>query len=266
VLRTLTRRAGGFVLDRFGRATVDFKPDDSMVTDVDAAVQASLTRALALAFPGDLVLGEEGLDRRAGRPTAPYVWVIDPIDGTNNFGRGMPGFSVSVAVLREGEVAGGAVYDPLAHQLFNAWRRHGAWLDDRPLRVVPAALDGRSLFSIRTPLAGGVPDAVDGWLRRYRLRRVGSTALQLCYVALGAIAFVYDHRASLWDIAGATAVILEAGGHVTAPDGAPLFPVGDEVWSGAPLAVLAGVPGAYGSALSDLALAAHVAGGSGRPR
>jgi myo-inositol-1(or 4)-monophosphatase len=253
VLRTVTRRAGSFILERFGHADVAFKPDDSMLTDVDGAVQAALTRQLAEAFPSDAALGEEGLDPQAGRPHSEYVWVIDPIDGTNNFGRGMPGFSVSVGVLRDGLVVGGAVYDPLARQLFSAWRDRGAWLDDRRLRLTSVPLDGRSMFSIRTPFSGGVPKPVERWLSLYRLRRVGSTALQLCYVALGAIAFMFDHRASLWDIAGATAVIAEAGGHVTAPDGAPLFPPRDQVWSGAPMAVLAGVPGAYENALRDLA-------------
>ena len=251
-MRALTRQAGGFVLDRFGCADVDFKADESMVTDVDVAVQAWLERRITTAFPGDLVLGEEGFDAKTVRPDARYVWVIDPIDGTNNYGRGMPGFSVSVGVFCDGAIVGGAVYDPLTRQLFTAWSGQGAWLNDRPLRVRQAPLDARSMFAIRSPYAEGVPEAVVRWLGRYRLRRSGSTALQLCYVALGGIAFMYDHRTSLWDIAGAAAVVLEAGAHLTAPDGSPLFPVDDAVLSGAPLAILAGLPGAYESALRDL--------------
>ena len=257
-VRGLTRQAGGLVLDRFGRATVDFKGDESMVTDVDVAVQAWLERQITTAFPADLVVGEEGFDGTVARPDARYVWVIDPIDGTNNYGRGMPGFSVSVGVLRDGVIVGGAVYDPLGGQLFTAWAGQGAWVNDRRLRVRHAPLDARSMFAIRTPYADGVPEAVTGWLRRYRLRRSGSTALQLCYVALGAIAFMYDHRTSLWDIAGAAAVVLEAGGHFTAPDGAPLFPVDAAVLGGAPLAILAGLPGAYATALRDLEVAADL--------
>jgi len=247
----LARRAGGIALDRFGRAEVEFKPDDSMVTDADTAVQAWLEHQILTAFPDDLVIGEEGLATTT-EPSAPYVWVVDPIDGTNNYGRGMPGFSVSIGVLADGVAVGGAVYDPLAGQLFTAWTGQGAWLNGRRLRVEDAPLDRRSLFAIRTPFPGGVPDAVAGWLERYRLRRTGSTALQLCYVALGAIAFMYDHRPSLWDIAGAAPIVLEAGAHLTAPDGEPLFPVCGPVWAGAPLPVLAGLPGAYDAALADL--------------
>jgi len=259
VMRTVTLRAGALALDRFGHAEVDFKPDDSMVTDVDVAVQRQLERAITHAFPDDLVLGEEGLDPSSPPPAARYVWVVDPIDGTNNYGRGMPGFSISVGVMREGVPVGGAVYDPLSRQLFTGWTGQGAWVNDRRLRVAPAALDRRSLFSIRTPFADEIPDAVTRWLTRYRLRRAGSTALQLCYVALGAIAFVYDHRTSLWDIAGAAPVVMEAGASLTTPDGRSLFPVDAVTWTGAPLPVLAGVPGVHGAALADLSGAALAA-------
>jgi myo-inositol-1(or 4)-monophosphatase len=139
--------------------------------------------------------------------------------------------------------------------LFSAWVGRGAWLNDRRLRVGPAQLDARSMFSIRAPFPDGVPDAVARWLRLYRLRRGGSTALQLCYIALGGLSFMYDHRTSLWDIAGAAAVLREAGGHLTAPDGAPLFPIDDAVLAGAHLAILAGLPGAYEIALRDLGVA-----------
>jgi myo-inositol-1(or 4)-monophosphatase len=253
VLKTLARGAGALALDRFGRADVGYKADDSMVTDVDVAIEQWLAREITTTFPTDLVLGEEGLDPSAPRPGARHVWVVDPIDGTNNYGREMPGFSVSIGVVRDGIPIGGAVYDPLARQLFSAWTGRGAWLSDRRLRLEPAALDRRSLISIRTPYAHGVPDAVTRWLTQYRMRRAGSTALQLCYVALGAIAFIYDHRTSLWDIAGAAPVVLEAGGRFATPDGLQLFPVTDEAWAGATMPILAGAPLAYDQALTDLA-------------
>jgi myo-inositol-1(or 4)-monophosphatase len=258
VVRALTRRAGGLVQDRFGHAEVEFKADDSMVTDADVATQAWLTREIHARFPDDLVLGEEGLPPAMAWPAARHVWVVDPIDGTNNFGRGIPGFSVSVGIMRDGMPVGGAVYDPIARQLFTAWEGEGAWLNERRLHVERAHLDRRSLFAIRTPYAGGVPDAVATWLERYRLRRFGSTALQLCYVALGAIAFMYDHRTSLWDIAGAVPVLLEAGACLTTPEGGRVFPVDASAWRGGSLAILAGVPGAHGAALRDVSMTASV--------
>jgi myo-inositol-1(or 4)-monophosphatase len=235
----------------FERAQVTWKDDDSMVTDADVAVEDLLAREIGIAFPEDAVCGEER-PGRTGTAGARHVWVIDPVDGTNNFGRGMPGFSVSIGILRDGRPLVGVVHDPLGRQLFSACSGEGAWLNGRALRVEPAALGPRSLFSIRVPYPGGVPAYVTHWMERYRLRRPGSTALALCYVASGALAFVHDHRASLWDIAGAAPVVLEAGGVLTDPAGADLFPRAPGAGAGASLAILAGNPIAHHESLADI--------------
>ena len=247
----LALRAGRVLMGYFERARVAWKDDDSMVTDADLAVEDLLTREIQAAFPGDGVLGEER------RPDAPpsldgYLWLIDPVDGTNNFGRGIPGFSVSIGVLRDGRPLAGVVYDPLARQVFSACVGDGARLNGRPLRIEPAALGPRSLFSIRAPYPGPVPPYVTRWLGRYRLRRPGSTALALCYVAAGALAFMHDHRASLWDLAGAAPVLLEAGGMLTDPAGSDLFPPSADALRGGPLAFLAGDPIAHLESLTDI--------------
>jgi myo-inositol-1(or 4)-monophosphatase len=248
---SLALRAGRVVMGYFASARVVWKDDDSMVTDADLAVEDFLVRELGAAFPDDIVLGEE---RGATEPVSAgrHVWVIDPIDGTNNFGRGMPGFAVSIGVLRDGLPRAGVVHDPLTRQLFAGSAGAGATLNGRPLRMNPAVLSPRSLFSIRAPYAGGVPSFVAGWLGRYRLRRPGSTALALCYIATGALAFVHDHGASLWDIAGAAPVLLEAGGVLTDPMGADIFPIEPHGLSGAPLAFLAGDPIAHHESLADI--------------
>jgi myo-inositol-1(or 4)-monophosphatase len=248
----IARLAGKIALDYFDRAEVSWKPDDSMVTDADVAVQSWLEDEIAAAFPTDGILGEEGLTRRRRRPGARFVWVLDPVDGTNNFGRGIPGFAVSVGVLRDGVPFAGAVYDPIAGQLFTASLGQGAWVNGRQLSLAPAEPGPRSLFSIRSPFEGRVPRYVEQWLRRYRLRRVGSTALQLCYVAAGALAFVHDHRASLWDIAAAAAIIGEAGGLLTTPHGAPLFPVDPDGYDGESIAFLAGDSLGHRRSLADI--------------
>jgi myo-inositol-1(or 4)-monophosphatase len=251
----LARLGGQLALEGFAHARITWKGDDSMVTDVDLRIQERLTAEIARAFPGDLVVGEEGVSPGVAA-LHDHVWAIDPIDGTNNFGRGLPGFAVSIGVLAAGIPIAGAVYDPVADQLFTARGGQGAWLGHRRLAVAPAPLGPRSLVSVRTPYPGGIPAAVLDWLTRYRLRRTGSTALQLCYVAMGALAFVHDHKASIWDVAGAAPVLLEAGGRFTAPDGKGLFPVGASTLAGAPLAFVAGDPIAHARALDDLA-AAH---------
>jgi len=260
----LVRHAGAMARERFATARGCFKADDSMVTDADLAIQAWLVAEIAVAFPDDGVLGEEGARPAAWRRGARHVWVLDPIDGTNNFGRGIPGFAVSVGVLEGGRPLAGAVYDPLAGQLFAACTGRGAWLNDRRLRVDGVPLTGRSLFSLRAPFRAGVPAFAAGWLRRYRLRRHGSTALSLCYVAAGALAFVHDHGASLWDVAGAAPVILEAGAMLTRSDGSDLFPVDARRYRGEPLSLLAGDPVAHGAGLRDIASAD--VGALARPR
>jgi myo-inositol-1(or 4)-monophosphatase len=248
----LAQFAGKMALERFESAQIAWKDDDSMVTNADIEIQAWLDGQIGEAFPEDGLLGEEGLPGGPRQLDARHVWVLDPIDGTNNFGRGMPGFCVSIGILRDGMPFAGAVYDPIADQLFTAWTGGGAWLNQRRLQVRPTPLSARSLFSIRSPYDGSVPEFTCRWLTRYRLRRFGSTALQLCYVALGGLAFVYDHGASLWDIAGAAPVVLEAGGVMTAPDGGPIFPVRPDKYGGEPLAFLAGDPFAQEQSLLNL--------------
>ena len=142
----LARLGGRMALDHLRDPLVSWKPDDSMVTDVDLAIQQRLEKEIRQTYPADVVIGEEGghavLDPSlAGRP----VWIIDPIDGTNNFGRGLPGFSVSVGVMRGGWPVAGAVYDPLAEMLFTACRGRGAALNGEPIATRPAALTRRSL-------------------------------------------------------------------------------------------------------------------------
>jgi myo-inositol-1(or 4)-monophosphatase len=241
---------GRIALERFGQTDISWKRDGSMVTGADLDIQTVLERELRVAFPDDAVLGEEGV--QSGPPDAAYRWALEPIDGTNNFGRGLPGFSVSVGVLHDGWPVAGAVYDPVADWIFTAARGQGAQLNGRPIRVQPAALSSRSLFAIRTPYEDGIPAAVVGWLERYRLRRFGSTALHLCYVALGAIAFVHDDDAAIWDIAGAAAVLLEAGGAITDPQGRALFPLDASHWQGTAFTFVAGNPEAHRQAVEDL--------------
>ncbi|HXJ79641.1 MAG TPA: inositol monophosphatase [Candidatus Methylomirabilis sp.] len=245
----LAWRAGRMARDRFQHAEVSWKADDSMVTDVDLQIQAMLKEELTAAFPRDDVLGEEELE--TADATGRFCWVLDPIDGTNNFGRGMPGFSVSIGVIDAGRPSTGAVYDPLSDQLFAGHVGRGAWLDGQPLRLEPTRPSGRSLCSIRTPFADRVPPFVQQWLCRYRLRRTGSTALTLCYVALGALAFVYDQHASLWDIAGAAPIVMEAGAILTDPEGGDLFPI-EPSRRARPVALLAGDPIAHEQGLSDI--------------
>jgi myo-inositol-1(or 4)-monophosphatase len=248
----LAREGGRIALEHWTRAQISWKSDDSMVTDADLAIQSCLDRDITATFPDDGVLGEENGASPPRRLEATYVWIVDPIDGTNNFGRGVPGFAVSVGVLRHGRPFCGAVYDPLSGQLFTGLVGEGAWLNERPLRLAPSGLSPRSLFCIRSPQRDGPPAFSQRWLSRYRLRRMGSTALHLCYAATGALAFVHDERATLWDIAGAAPVVIEAGGLLTSEQGRPIFPLDPDGYHGEPISLLAGDPLAHDQALRDI--------------
>lgn len=258
VVADLALLGGRLALERFHHAHVSIKPDGSLVTDADLAIQEAIGREIARLFPTDGLLGDEGPIREPRR-TARYAWILDRIDGANNFARGLPGFAVSVGVLRDRMPFAGAVYDPVARWLFTGCAGRGAWLNDRPLRVRRETLAGDSLFAIRTPCEGGVPEYVESWLRHYRVRHFGSTALHLCYVALGGLDFVHDDRASLRDIAGATPVLLEAGGVLTTDEGAAVFPVSAAQAVGAPIALLAGHPVSHADAVRDVRAARRAA-------
>jgi len=242
---------GRIALKRAGTAEIHWKPDGSMVTDVDIAVDSRLREMITRRFPADSILTEEAAGGRAAAENG-ICWLLDPLDGTGNFACGLPGYSVSLGILRDGLPYAGAVFDPVSNWLFTGCVGRGACLNGRALRVRPAPLTRRSLVSIRSPYDGPVPGFVQAWLTRHRLRRFGSTALQLCYVALGGLALVHDQRAMAWDVAGAAPVLLEAGASLTRVDGSPLFPLRPEECAGAPLAFLAGNPEAHRAALSIL--------------
>jgi myo-inositol-1(or 4)-monophosphatase len=251
----LALRGGRLALEYFYRAQVASKRDVWPVTDANRQIQQSLAADIGGLFPDDAIASEGGGLSAEPRP-ALYRWVLDPVDDPDNFVRGLPGFSISIGVLRNGMPFAGAVYDPITRWLFAACAGRGAWLNDRPLRTSSAPLSAGSLIAVHTPCEDGLPAFVEDWLRRHQLRRFGSTALHLCYAALGGLDLVYDQQVSPWNLAGAAPVLLEAGGVLTRTDGAPLFPVFASRTDGPPVGVLAGNPVSHAHALSDVAVAA----------
>ena len=245
-------RGGRMALEPFHRAQAGTDSAD-LVIEAQAAIHDRLGADIAAAFPHDAVVGADPAS--GARSPSPYAWVVGAIDGAGDLERGLPGFAVTLGVLRNGTPFVGAVYDPVARWLFSACAGRGAWLNDRPLRAGPAALSRTSLVAVGHPGEPGAPPFTEEWGRRYRLRRTGSTALHLCYVAMGALHLVHDHRASLRDVAGPAAIVLEAGGVLTRDDGGPVFPASPAHLAGLPLSVLAGNRVSHGDALADLGLA-----------
>jgi myo-inositol-1(or 4)-monophosphatase len=218
---------------------VAWKGPGERVTDADVRAQEEMIEAIRMRFPADGIIAEEG-ERAASAGGREFVWVLDPLDGTNNYAIGIPCFAISVGILRHGNPWAGVVHDPNTGFTCRAIAGAGAWLGTRRLMVASRPLDESSNVSIRVPVDPVLEPVTTGWLRRYKLRGFGSVALHLAYAALGAIDLVLDHKAALWDLAGGAAILLEAEGRMTDPHGQPMFPVDVARYDGAPMPFLAG--------------------------
>lgn len=219
---------------------VSLKGTDNFVTSSDVRTQATIHDELARARPGYGFLMEEGgSDRGDGE----NLWIIDPIDGTANFMRGIPHFAISIALARQGEVVAGFVLDPIKHETYWAEKGRGAFVNGQRARVSPR----QSLAGATVGL--GIPHRARGghalYLRRLgrimaearSLRRLGAASLDLCYVACGKFDAYWETGLSPWDIAAGRLAVTEAGGIVSGigPDEDPLRTGG----------IVAGTPGAH---------------------
>jgi len=219
-------RAGDVMMSRFGSGVqVDKKGTIDLVTEVDIAIERDFRAVVAERFPAHEILGEE-LGGAATVPDGP-CWVFDPIDGTTNFAHGLPIFCSSIALEVAGVAEVAAVYDPTRRELFTAERGSGAFLNGRPLRVsaerelVDALLVTGFPYDVHQRVAEivGLFAAFVG--RARAVRRLGSAAIDLCYIAAGRLDGFWESDLKPWDIAGGSLIVEEAGGRVTSLDGAP---------------------------------------------
>jgi myo-inositol-1(or 4)-monophosphatase len=219
------RDAGEVLTRRFRTAlAVRSKGPQDIVTEVDLAAQAAIVKRLSRRFPEHGILAEEGLDTAPG---AEWRWILDPLDGTKNFSRGIPTFCVSIAAEQEGRVMVGIVHDPLFRETFLAVRGQGSWLNGEPIQVSRVSRLGAAF------LATGVPHRV----RRFSsvvartfgkfaaqalcLRGRGAGALDLCYVACGRFDGYWELDQSPWDVAAGGLIVTEAGGRLSNFSGGP---------------------------------------------
>jgi myo-inositol-1(or 4)-monophosphatase len=221
-LRLLTARAvaseaGKLAYDYFSRRAqleVEHKGVQDLVSVADRAVEDLIRQRLSGAFPEDDLLGEEG-GGAARRPEA-GLWVIDPIDGTANFLRGMPYWSVAIAYVRGDRVEIGVTYDPVHDELFWARRGGGAHRDQAPIRVSGATDPQRAIIGSTFTFKMGVERYVaiiEGILRAGSdHRRMGSTALMMCHVADGRLDGCATGYCNSWDVIGGLLLVQEAGG------------------------------------------------------
>ena len=233
------RNAGTIIarhVDRLDRVRVESKGINDYVSDVDRMAEQEIVNILHKAYPDHAILAEES----GGNADAEYVWIVDPLDGTTNFLHGFPHFAVSIALRVRGELEVAVIYDPLRQELFTAHRGGGAMLDGRKIRVPNnKSIQGRL---IGTGFPFKYPQQLPAYLEMFRavsqraadLRRAGSAALDLAYVACGRLDGFWELGLRPWDIAGGALLVREAGGVVCDFNGDDGFLESGNVVAGSP--------------------------------
>jgi myo-inositol-1(or 4)-monophosphatase len=227
-------RAGDLQMAQFGRGfAINKKGTIDLVTEVDLEVERMFRALVAERFPDHQILAEE-MGGAASAPAGP-CWVFDPIDGTTNFAHGLPIFCASLALEIDGVAEVGAVYDPTRKELFTAERGGGAFLNGRPLGVSQAAslVDAMLVTGFPYDVHGRVDEIVGlfgAFVGQARaVRRLGSAAIDLCYVAAGRMDGFWEADLKPWDIAAGALLVAEAGGRVTTTGGEPFTSRGGQV-------------------------------------
>jgi myo-inositol-1(or 4)-monophosphatase len=219
-------RAGEIQMARLGSdVRVDKKGAIDLVTEIDLQIEREFREMIAGRCPDHVGLGEE-FEREGDRDSAPpFCWVVDPVDGTTNYAHGLPIFCASLALEIDGTPAVGAVYDPTRRELFTAEREAGAWLNGRPLAVstVDTLLDSLLVTGFHYGIQKD-PEELIGLFREFimrarAVRRLGSAALDLCYVAAGRFDGYWESIIQPWDVAAGALIVEEAGGRVTTVSG-----------------------------------------------
>jgi len=214
------RRAGSAILrglNRLESLHVSSKGRNDFVSDIDRKAEEIIVSTLQRSYPDDGILGEE-TGQRDAKPGNDYQWIIDPLDGTTNYLHGFPQFSISIARTCRGQLEHGVVFDPLRDEMFTASRGGGAQLNNSRIRV------GKAIQLEQALLGTGFPyrdiDDIDGYLAMFKvmlsrtqgIRRPGSAALDLAYVAAGRLDGFWEANLQSWDIAAGCLLVREAGG------------------------------------------------------
>jgi len=226
--RALARDAGKLAHRGFGTSAVSMKGRHDVLTEMDREVERFIRATIAQRFPGDAIIGEED-----GGAAGERLWLIDPIDGTANYARGLPRYCVSIGYVERGVPTLGAIYDPSHDWLYSAAKGEGAWLDGRRLAVSPVADIGAATVECGWSTRRSTQAYVDLLARCMNagtaIRRSGSGALGLADVAAGRAEAYAELHINAWDCAAGLVLVTEAGGFVND------FFAGEGVRAGNPL-------------------------------
>ena len=220
--------------------TIDYKGAIDLVTSVDRLSERKIVDLLQRNFPGHSILAEEETAVEGAQNE--YRWILDPLDGTTNFAHGYPQFCVSIGLERNGQVIVGLVYDPLRRECFRAVREQGATLNGKSIRTSTVNELDKSLLATGFPYdhrenADFYLSYFKAFMRRCQgIRRGGSAALDLCYVACGRLDGFWELKLKPWDTAAGALIVAEAGGKLSDFTGKPF-----SIWGNETLAANAGI-------------------------
>jgi len=211
---------------------IEFKGEINLVTEVDKICESRIIEIINKAFPEHNILTEE---TPMPEGSSPYRWIIDPLDGTTNYAHGYPRFCTSIALELEGEICLGAIYDPLLDELFTAHKGQGAFLNGERIavstteRLTNALICTGFPYDLRESPVNNVNHFNNFIMEARAVRRDGSAALDLCYVAMGRFDGFWELKLYAWDVAAGKLIVEEAGGVVTDFGGGPLDIYGQEI-------------------------------------
>ena len=206
------RARTGYMHEHFGKAESMWKHDGTRVTAVDLTISKSIFEDLRKKFPEDQYFSEETEPGGAPVPlTSAFVWIIDPVDGTNNYALGVPVCAISLALLENGVPVCGFVYDLGTRTLIHGGAAMGVFADGQPLVRLPSPTSDNKIVAMHSPIDARHMPVVEAVLQRYKLRGFGSGTLHLTYVALGRVDACLDFTVRVWDIAAAAAFCAATG-------------------------------------------------------
>ncbi len=225
VAKAVAREAGQILLDKLGNAAVTRKSSYNLVTDADLSAEEHICSRIQQAFPKDRLYREEGAS--SGPLDSETIWIIDPLDGTNNFAHGIPQFSVSVAFATSSRIRIGVVYDPMRDELFWAsTEQDGCFLNEQPIAVsrnsfLKDSIVGVGFYYDRGPMMRRTLEAIERLFEVpiQGIRRFGSAALDICWVAAGRFDGYFEYQLSPWDYAAAWLILEKAGGAISDREG-----------------------------------------------